>query len=161
MKKVKCHDIYGNITEVDVDELKFRPSAYGILIEDGKVLLSSQYDGYDFPGGGVEVGETIEEALTREYFEETGFEVEVGDPVHAVSSFFHPAHSKKHKNEFWNCPLLYFIVKRVGGELSKENFDEEEREYADLAQWVDLAVIDDQKFINSVDSPAIIRKAIR
>ena len=160
MNKVACHDIFGNSQDVEVNKLQFRPSVYGLLVEDGKVLLSKQYDGYDFAGGGVELGETMQEALIREFFEETGFEIEVGEPIHCESSFFHPAHSKKHKNEFWNCPLLYFTVKRIGGKLSVENFDEEEKEYAEMAEWVELSKIDELRFINSVDSPNIIKKAL-
>jgi hypothetical protein len=40
MKKVVCHDINGEKEEVEANKLQFRPSVYGILIEDGKVLLS-------------------------------------------------------------------------------------------------------------------------
>ncbi len=150
-----------NPCEVCEDRLRFRPSVYGLLIEDNKILLSKQFDGYDFPGGGVELGETIQDALKRECFEETGFDVEVGEPIHCQTSFFNPSHSKKYGHEFWNCPLLYFTVKCIGGELSKANLDEEEKEYADLAEWIDISIIDELKFINSVDSPAIIRKAIK
>lgn len=63
MKKVICRDHEEKLYEVGVDKLKFRPSVYGILIEDGKVLLSRQWEGYDFPGGGIELGETVEEVL--------------------------------------------------------------------------------------------------
>ena len=71
MKKncqVTCHDINGNLFEISVDQLSFRPSVYGVIIKDGKVLLSKQWDGYDFPGGAIEPGETIHEALIREIF---------------------------------------------------------------------------------------------
>ncbi|WP_327376583.1 NUDIX hydrolase [Streptomyces sp. NBC_01216] len=54
----------------------------GIVIEDGKVLLLNQdTDGprtWSLPGGKVEDGETLEDALVREMREETGVEVEVG-----------------------------------------------------------------------------------
>lgn len=158
MKKIICHDINKKRYEIDSSQLIYRPSVYGVLIEKGKVLLSKQYDGYDFPGGGAELGETIHEVLEREFFEETGFRVEVNDPIHFETSFFHPSHSKKHKDEFWNCPLLYLAVTKTGGELSTENFDEEEKEYASMVEWIDLSEIENIKFLNSVDSVAIIRK---
>lgn len=51
-----------------------RPSARGIVVKDGKVLLNhiTKYDNYEFPGGGLEPGETPEQALVREVAEETG-----------------------------------------------------------------------------------------
>ena len=74
-KKVTCHDIDGNTYEVDSKDLKFRPSIYGILIRDNKILLLPQWDGYDFPGAGLDVHETLEEGLIREFSEETGLTV--------------------------------------------------------------------------------------
>ena len=45
----------------------------------GEVLLSVRSDirGWELPGGGLELGETPEQALAREVEEETGFQVEV------------------------------------------------------------------------------------
>jgi 8-oxo-dGTP diphosphatase len=73
--------------------------AVGVLIDaDGRFLLTSRpagkpYAGYwEFPGGKVEAGETIEEALARELHEELGihigavqrWQVEVFDYPHAL-----------------------------------------------------------------------------
>ena len=51
-----------------------RPSARAIILKDGKVLLNhiAKYDCYEFPGGGIEAGETPEQAMQREVAEETG-----------------------------------------------------------------------------------------
>ena len=51
-----------------------RPSVRGIIIRDGKVAMvhSLKYDYYKFPGGGIEDGENLEEALLREVAEESG-----------------------------------------------------------------------------------------
>ncbi len=51
-----------------------RPSARGIIMKDGKVAMvhSKKYHYYKFPGGGIETGECMEDALIREVLEETG-----------------------------------------------------------------------------------------
>lgn len=160
-KKITCHDVFGNKVEVGSDKLTFRPSVYGILIENNKILLSRQWDGYDFPGGGMEVDETIDECLKREFFEETGVKVDPVDIVHCESSFFHPSHSKKNKNKYWNCQLFFYLVKKIGGEVSKDNLDSEELGYADMPEWIGVDDVGDLKFINSVNSPSIIKKALK
>ncbi len=58
----------------------------GVAVEDGKILLVRRAHrpaaGYwSIPGGRVENGETLEEAVKREMLEECGVEVEVGDVV--------------------------------------------------------------------------------
>lgn len=54
-----------------------RPSVRGIIIKDGKIAMvhSLKYDYYKFPGGGIESGETMEQALIREVAEESGLQV--------------------------------------------------------------------------------------
>jgi len=66
------------------DTRKHTEVAVGILIrEDGALLLSTRpegkaYAGYwEFPGGKIEAGETVTEALRRELIEELG--VTIGD----------------------------------------------------------------------------------
>ena len=51
-----------------------RPSARAVILKDGKVLLNhvARFDCYEFPGGGIEPGETPECAMQREVGEETG-----------------------------------------------------------------------------------------
>lgn len=147
-KKVVCHDIHKNLYEVDADQLTFRPSVYGILIENDKILLSRQHGKYDVPGGGVELYETLEEGVIREFQEETGLLVEIIKPVHVTTSFFHPAHAPRVSNEYWNCPIIIFTVRKISGELSIENFDKEEKNYASMAQWIDVDKITKEMFVN-------------
>ena len=55
-----------------------RPSVRGILIRKGLILMvhSLKYDYYKFPGGGIEAGESLAEALCREVREESGMMVD-------------------------------------------------------------------------------------
>ena len=54
-----------------------RPSARCITIREGRVAMvySRKYDYYKFPGGGIERGETREQALIRETAEEAGLRI--------------------------------------------------------------------------------------
>lgn len=54
-----------------------RPSVRGIIIRDGKIAMvhSLKYDYYKFPGGGIEPGESLQDALIREAAEEAGLQV--------------------------------------------------------------------------------------
>ena len=71
---IDTHDYDPNATR------KFRPSVRAIIIREGWVLMihSLKYDYYKFPGGGIEPGEALEEALSREVAEEAGFAVVPG-----------------------------------------------------------------------------------
>ena len=54
----------------------------GVVVEDGRILLLNQDTGtgrsWSLPGGKLEAGETLAEALVREMKEETGLDVEPG-----------------------------------------------------------------------------------
>lgn len=55
-----------------------RPSVRSIIIKDKKIAMvySVKYDYYKFPGGGIESGESKEDALIRETAEEAGLVIE-------------------------------------------------------------------------------------
>lgn len=61
----------------DSFEVYKRPSARAIIIKDHKVALvySKKYDYFKFPGGGINNGESIIDALVREVQEEVGLVV--------------------------------------------------------------------------------------
>ena len=57
-----------------------------VIVQDGGVvLIKRKYEPlkgrWSLPGGGVEVGETLAEAVAREMLEETGLQVEVGPVI--------------------------------------------------------------------------------
>lgn len=71
---------------------KFNIRVYGLLMnEQGEVLLSDeQYKGQrftKFPGGGLEFGEGTKDCLIREFKEELGIEIQVGELFYLTDSF--------------------------------------------------------------------------
>jgi 8-oxo-dGTP pyrophosphatase MutT (NUDIX family) len=154
-RMVSCRTIHGERREARVGDLAFRPSVYGIVIKDGKVLLVPHYDGYDFPGGGVHEGEPLLESLVREVKEESGIDVAPGRLLHAQDDFFiHPRTERP-----FHSILLFYECEHLGGELSDEGFTEFEKVMARKAEWVDIETALSVKFFNPTDSPALIRKA--
>lgn len=149
---VTCHDVEGNTYEVPASELVFRPAVYGVIIEDGKILLSKCWDGYDFPGGGIELGEPTDKAIIREVKEETGLNVKPGRIMHANHSFF----KLPYKGTFVHSIHLYFECSITGGKLSTKFFDEQEKKYATMAEWVDLERLDELTFYSSVSARAVL-----
>ena len=84
----------------------------GLCIKGGRILLVNHAglrDG-DFwapPGGGIEFGETAPEALEREFREETGLQIRVGEFLFVCELVSPPLHSVE----------LFFDVEALGGTL--------------------------------------------
>ncbi len=71
---------------------KFTIRVYGILMDERKrVLVSDEYirgEYYTkFPGGGMELGEGTRDCLQREFMEETGLDVTIGDHIYTTDYF--------------------------------------------------------------------------
>ncbi len=155
-RTVSCRRNHGTNVERAAGELAFRPSVYGVIVKDGAVLLLPQWDGYDFPGGGIDKGERIAEALVREVKEETGMSVEPGTLLQVADDFFMPSDESRSP---MHSILMYYECAITGGELSTAGFTKFEKTIAKLAEWVPLEKALTLKFYNPVDSPAVIRKA--
>lgn len=65
----------------------FRVSVSALIFDGGRILLAHRraIDWWNLPGGAVDPGETVDEALRREIYEETGLEAEVGQLVGVYS----------------------------------------------------------------------------
>jgi 8-oxo-dGTP pyrophosphatase MutT (NUDIX family) len=55
-----------------------------VLRESGKYLEGANRGSYDVPGGRARPGESLLECLEREVKEETGLDIEIGQPFHVA-----------------------------------------------------------------------------
>jgi len=154
-KIVTCLDIQGNKHQVSTKDMFFRPSVYGVVIKEDKLLLTKGSDGYDFPGGALEIGESITDGLKREVKEETGMDVKVGKLITCQDSLFKlPA-----GDGFVQSILIYYTCQATGGQFSEISLDEYETKIGLEPAWINLRDIAKIKFCNSVDSLDVLQKA--
>lgn len=78
----------------------FNVRVYGLLFDEEKrLLVSDEFIRGEYftklPGGGLEFGEGTRECLKREFLEETGLEVTVGDHIYTTDFFQISAFNKK------------------------------------------------------------------
>lgn len=91
--------------------------AGGIVFdEEGRILLQKRREqqAWGFPGGALELGESIVEAAQREIFEETGFHVTI-ERLSGVYSKY----EEMYPNGDVAQPIVHFFVCRInGGQLT-------------------------------------------
>ena len=122
--------------EIDKRDLVFSVHVYAVMVRDGKILISPQWkeNGYDFPGGRVELGENHKATIIREVKEETGFTVTPTQIIEVFTSLF--KHPKREKP--YHSILIYYSAEIESGDISTEGFDEHEMDYAREARFVTL-----------------------
>ena len=86
---------------------RFRIGVYALIFNGESILLAHRrdIDWWNLPGGGMEAGETVDEAMIREVREETGLKVRVEQLV--------GVYSKPQKQEV----VLTFRCAVIGGTL--------------------------------------------
>ena len=102
--------------------------------ESDRVLLikRSETVGWDpgrweLPGGKADYGESLQDALAREAREETGLEIEVGEPLH-VAHFI--------KEPFWVTTVTFAC--ELAGEEARLSEEHEELRWVELAEVAEL-----------------------
>ena len=118
----------------------FRYRAGAIIIEDGCVLFAgNQNEDYLYSiGGGVHMGETAEEAVKREVFEETGVNYEI-DRLAVIHENFFNENSGTLKGLDCHEICFYFLMKPRGTkELNSNSYTFGVREEMHWIPIIDL-----------------------
>ena len=102
--------MHEEIAKIYGERLRIR--VCGLLFDDEQLLLVNHHglntgDFWAPPGGGIEYGEPIDLALTREFVEETGLSIAVHQFAFGCELIREPLHAIE----------LFFWVQRTGGHL--------------------------------------------
>ena len=97
---------------------KFVVACYGITFHDGKLLMVRQSHGHwagkwILPGGKLEAGESLEQCVEREVFEETGCTVKTTRLLGTVSPYSPESAFEK------QVVLIFYMCNYVDGEPAK------------------------------------------
>lgn len=126
------------------EEYVFSYRVAGICIKHDRILLQKPTDdnGFAFPGGHVAFGETNEETLIREFREEIGAEISVGELKWVGELFFRWGDLPCHQI------CLYYLVEIEGKETAQDDvfIGQEhlaERPFEMEFHWVPLDIVHD------------------
>ncbi len=143
-------NIHGKIIKAPKGDYAWRPVVYGILIEDGKLLCQRPlWDKrkYSLPGGAMKKGESYDEALKREFLEETGCKIKVlPQPIYSDTELF----GNPENNIYFQRVSAYFNVELISRN-KKRKLDKE----TTALFFVDI------DNLNSNDFTAFQRKALK
>lgn len=132
METIRCKNNFDELVDVPKDKFVFRPSAYAIVKRgDEIVMLRNKGNGKLWlPGGGIEIGERIEDGLKREIDEEIGIKIKIGKLILAKENFFY----YQPFDEAYHAFLFFYQGEYISGELKKDSDDLESKN----PQWVKI-----------------------
>ncbi len=130
----------------------FNLRVYGLLINDkNEILISDERrNGVSFtkfPGGGLEFGEGLSNGLKREFKEEIGIEIEVGDLFYVNDFLQVSAFNKNHQL----LSFYYFVSYNDCSQIGIENYTIPLNKNGEKQRWISLNKIENTTFTFPID----------
>lgn len=119
-----------NVSPEEMSKFRIRTSVRAIILDDDNrvaMLYSRGLNYYTLPGGGVDEGESISEAIIRECKEETGYAVEIIREIGTTVEI-------RQKDQLINNATCFLV--KVLGEKSEPEFMEDEIAEDFVIEWM-------------------------
>ncbi|MBE5958357.1 MAG: NUDIX domain-containing protein [Lachnospiraceae bacterium] len=122
----------------------FRYRAAAIIVEEGCVLFAgNEIDDYYYSiGGGVHMGETAEDAVKREVYEETGVHYEVERLAVIHENFFNENMGTLKGMDCHEVSFYFFMKPRGTKQLNSDSYSQGVRE---TMHWIPIEDLDKHK----------------
>jgi 8-oxo-dGTP diphosphatase len=114
---------------------ELRKSARAIVLNDKGEMATQYLHTYAFhklPGGGVEIGESVEQALEREVLEEVGCNCTITQKLGVVIEY---------RNTYKLLQISYGFVAKVAGEIGLPKLEEGEIKEKQETLWMSPEVV--------------------
>ena len=143
---------YDNLTSSEIDEIVIRLKAL-IINDKDEITVGYCNKTYQFPGGHLEEGETLEEGLLREIKEETGIEIKdaIIKPFQKITHY-----SKNYRNSGKNRQNdIYYYVIKTNAKYNMDNasLDEMEKKDGFTVKIIPLNELEDTLIKSISDNP--------
>ena len=134
----------------------FNVRVYGLLINsNNELLLSDERRGgvsfTKFPGGGLEFGEGVTDALIREFSEELAIDVTVEDFFYVNDFFQVSAFNENHQL----LSFYYFVKYNKCEEIGQETYQFPLLDDGEKQRWVSINELSEDDFTFPIDQVVI------
>ena len=116
-------------------QYELRKSARGVVLNSAGEMATQYLKNYNYhklPGGGVDAGETIEQAIKREVLEEVGCDCEIVGELGLVIEY---------RNKYKLLHISYGFAARVVGEIGNTSLEDEEIEEGQETLWLPPSIV--------------------
>jgi 8-oxo-dGTP pyrophosphatase MutT (NUDIX family) len=143
--EIRQSNVYPELADTDPSDFEHREAARAIVVDaSGQVALLwvGKHGYHKLPGGGVEDGEDIAQALEREILEEIGCHAEVADELGQIVEY---------RDKWGQKQTSYCYVAKQVGEKGEPDFTKEELDDGFEIVWA--ANLDDAINLLENDKP--------
>ena len=138
-----------------------RTAVRAVILRGSELLMvySSNVGDYKFPGGGVDIGETHQQALARELLEECGASLlGVDGELGAIIEY---NFAKEKEYDVFKMTSYYYFC-QIGEEFGSQKLDEYEKDLGFQPMWIniDKAILLNRSLLETDEIPQWLRREI-